>query len=83
MCGCSLQSIPLATVPMAMFVWLEAPINMRVEWRCASMTSGGPCVMTTGIVLMLQLSAGSWDTLEVRMVFIVRIDVSGMVHFIL
>ena len=47
------------------------------------MTSGEPCVMTTGTVLMLQLSANSWGTLEVRMVFIVCIDVSGMVHFIL
>ena len=55
------------TVHMVMFVWWEAPISMRVEWRCASMTSGGQCVMTAGTVLMPQWSASSWDmdTLEV------------------
>ena len=55
------------TVHMVMFVWWEAPISMRVEWRCASMTSGGQCVMTAGTVLMPQWSANSWDmdTLEV------------------
>ena len=33
------------------------------------MTSGGQCVMTPGILLMLQWSAGNWDmhTLEVSM----------------
>ena len=46
---------------MVMFVWWEAPISMRVEWRCALMTSGGQCVMTSGGVLMLQLSASNWD----------------------
>ena len=61
------MSTPVATVHTEMFVWLEAPISMRVEWRCASMTSGGQCVMTCGIVLMLLWSAGSWNmhTLEV------------------
>ena len=49
----SLQSLPMATVHMEMFVWWEAPISMKVEWRCASMTSGGQCVMTPGTVLML------------------------------
>ena len=59
--------MPLATVHMVMFVWWEAPISMRVEWRCASMTSGEQCVMTPGTALMLLWSAGSWgmDTLEV------------------
>ena len=53
---------------MEMFVWWEAPICMKVELRCASMTSGGQCVMTAGVVLMLLWSASSWDmhTLEVR-----------------
>ena len=52
---------------MEMFIWWEAPISMRVEWRCASMTSGGQCVMTAGTVLMPAWSASSWvlDTLEV------------------
>ena len=65
----SLQSMSLATVLTAMFIWWEAPISMKVEWRCASMTSGGQCVMTTGTTLMLLWSAGSWDmhTLEVSL----------------
>ena len=46
---------------MEMFVWWEAPISMRVEWRCASMTSGGQCVMTAGTVLMQLQSASNWD----------------------
>ena len=45
--------MPVVTVPMVMFVWWEAPISMRVEWRCASMTSGGQCAMTVGITQML------------------------------
>ena len=48
------------TVPMEMFVWWEAPISMRVEWRCASMTSGGQCVMMAGTVLMPVWSASNW-----------------------
>ena len=46
---------------MEMFVWLEAPVSMRVEWKCVSMTSGGQCVVTTGVDLMLLLSVSSWD----------------------
>ena len=45
---------------MEMFVWWEVPISMKVEWRCASMTSGGQCVMTFGIAMMLLWSAGNW-----------------------
>ena len=58
----------LETVLMVMFVWWEAPISMRVEWRCASMTSGEQCVMTVGALLMQVWSADSWDmhTLDVR-----------------
>ena len=43
------------------------------------MTSGGQCAMTPGTTLMLLWSASNWDmhTLEVRMVFIVCIDVNG------
>ena len=59
--------MPVETALMEMFVWWEDPISMRVEWRCASMTSGGQCVMTAGTVMMPQWSASSWDmhTLEV------------------
>ena len=57
----------LATVLMEMFVWWEAPISTKVEWRCASMTSGVQYVMMAGAVLMQLWSADSWDmhTLEV------------------
>ena len=57
------QSTPVATAHMEMFVWWEAPISMRVEWRCASMTSGEQCVMTSGTTLTLLWSAISWDML--------------------
>ena len=45
---------------------------MRVEWKCASMTSGEQCVMTSGTALMLLLSANNWDmhTLEVSVLLI-------------
>ena len=46
---------------MVMFVWWEAPISMRVEWRCASMTSGEQCVMTIGTAQMLLWSVINWD----------------------
>ena len=46
---------------MEMFVLWEAPISMKVEWRCASMSSGGQCVMTAGILLMPLWFASSWD----------------------
>ena len=62
-------------VPTEMFVWWEAPISMRVEWRCVSTTSGGQCVMMVGAVLTLLWSASSWVTqlLEVStMLLIVR-----------
>jgi len=62
----SLQLLPVATVLMVMFGWWEAPISMKVEWRCASTTSGEQCVMTPGILVMLQWSASSWD-MEVSM----------------
>ena len=52
---------------MGMFVWLEAQISMRVEWKYASTICGGQFVMTAGTPLMLLWSANSWDmhTLEV------------------
>ena len=56
-----LKSILVATVLMETFVWWMAPISMRVEWRCASMTSGGQCVMTIGITVTPQWFASSWD----------------------
>ena len=46
---------------MEMFVSWEAPISMRVEWKCASMIPGEQCVMTTGTALMLLSCVNSWD----------------------
>jgi len=70
--------MPVATVLMVMFVWWEVPISMRVEWRCASMTSGGQCVMTAGTPMMLQWCANSWDmhTLAVSVLFNVKVRLS-------
>ena len=62
---------------MVMFVWLEAPISMKVEWRCASMTSGEQYVMMVGAVLMPVWSASSlvMHTLEVSAsAMFVRLD---------
>ena len=56
-----LKSMPMETVPMVMFVWWVAPICMRVESRCASMTSGGQCVTISGMNLMLVWSVNNWD----------------------
>ena len=52
--------MPVETVFMVMFVWWEAPISMKVEWKCASMTSGGLSVVMAGALLMLLWSASSW-----------------------
>ena len=54
-------------VTMVIFAWWEVPCSMRAEWRCVLMTSGEPCVTTTGMIGMLQLPANSWDmpTLQV------------------
>ena len=67
--------MPVEIVPLVMFVWWEVPISMRVEWRCASMTSGVQCAMMVGALLMLLWSASSWvmQLLEVStMLLIVR-----------
>jgi len=45
---------------MVMFVWWEAPISMKVEWKYASTTSGGQCVMMVGALLMPLWSVSSW-----------------------
>ena len=53
--------MPVESVLMEMFVWWEAPISMKVEWRYASMISGEQCAMMVGAVLMQLWSARSWD----------------------
>ena len=59
-------------VLMAMFVLLEAPISMRVEWRCVSITSGEQFVTTSGTAVMPLLSVNNWDmlTLEVSSFYV-------------
>ncbi len=37
-----------------------APTRLRVVWKCVSVEHGAQYVMTSGILLMLQLSATSW-----------------------
>ena len=71
-----LQSIQEAIARMVMFVWWEAPISMRAEWRCASMTSGEQCVMTSGTTLMLLWSASNWDmeVCSIMSAFLIHVD---------
>ena len=68
-----LQLMQLETVLMEMFVWWVAPISTKVEWRCASMTSGGQCVMIIGTSMMPPWSANSWvmQPLEVSVMLII------------
>ena len=44
--------------------WLEALINMRVEWRYApQQVCGALCAMTPGVHMMPGLYAGKWASL--------------------
>ena len=45
------------------FNWLVDGRLMKAEWRSASMECGGQCVMITGILVMPELCADSWDYL--------------------
>ena len=56
---------------MAIYGLLEDQTSMRVEWRSVLITSGGQCVMITGIPLMPLWSVSSWDmhTLEVSSIY--------------
>ena len=47
---------------METFVLLEEKAQVKDEWRSATMVLLGLCVMTTGMNMMLKLSADSWDT---------------------
>ena len=69
---------------MEVFVWWEAPINMRVEWKCASMNSGGQCVMTAGAALMQLWFVSSWNmhTLEVSTSVSVLVKVENLCKLI-
>ena len=48
---------------MVICVLKEEQDYMRAEWRCATTTSGGQSVMTTGVQLMLKLCADNWNFL--------------------
>ena len=48
---------------MEICILLEAKTLEKDEWRSATMALLGLCVMTTGMNMMLRLSADSWDTL--------------------
>ena len=52
---------------MVMFDWLVEPPSMKGGWKSASIMSGVQCVITLGVVLMLQWFASSLDihTLDV------------------
>ena len=44
------------------FVWQEDPITGRVVWRYTGLGHGGLLVTLHGVIVMLKLSADSWDT---------------------
>ena len=46
---------------METFVWWVDPAYLREEWKCATTTSGGQCVMTHGATLMPMWHVDSWD----------------------
>ena len=43
--------------------WVGQP-PMKDVWRFAGIGSGALCVMTSGLCLMQQLPADSWDSLQ-------------------
>ena len=48
-----------ACVPTEMFVLLVEVASMRVDWRCALMTSGEQFAMLDGVLLILQRCANN------------------------
>ena len=46
---------------METFVLWVDPVSWRAEWKCATTTSGGQCVMIPGAVPMLMWLVDSWD----------------------
>ena len=43
---------------------LEVTTSTKVAWKCASMNSGGQCVMTYGEPEMQEWLADNWDSLK-------------------
>ena len=65
---------------MEIFILLEGRTLEKDEWRSATMALLGLCVMTTGMNMMLKLSADSWDTLlKVRWKLLKQIQLSQVV----
>ena len=48
-------------VQMVISGLLVGPTSLRVELKCATIQYGAPCVMTSGVLLMLLWSADSLD----------------------
>ena len=54
---------------MVIFVWWAAPKTGRVELRCTCQELGALLEIAPGLMRMLRLCAGSWDTqIKVRFV---------------
>ena len=47
---------------LVLCVLLEVQVKDKEEWRFAMTTSGGQSVITLGLLLMPELSAGNLDT---------------------
>ena len=57
----TLTSLQTLVVGMEKYVWLmELPL--QEEWRFVSVVYGEQCVMIFGVIGMLELSAGDWDS---------------------
>ena len=63
----------MLTAQMETFVWWVDPVSWRAEWKCATTTSGGQCVMIPGAVLMLMWPVDNWDTLIMVNIFLLGI----------
>ena len=63
---CFFLQFPAMThaLPMVTFVLLEGETSMRVEWKSATIDSGGLSVVTCGTVHMLKWPVDSLDTQE-------------------
>ena len=48
---------------MEIFVWWADPVHWKEGWKCATIISGGQCVMTRGMAVMPMWHVDSWDSL--------------------
>ena len=54
--------------------WVGQP-PMKDVWRFAGIGSGALCVMTSGLCLMQQLPADSWDSLQLVKICVLAIKI--------